>query len=138
MLRKNPLTNENIVTAVEEVERFMAASRVDDKEILRIRLAVEEALLNYRKAMGMDARFSLLCIKRLGRLRIELRIPGDRLDPFAVEEEGDELLRGILAGMGIAPVWRYKNGVNLVMFLPQKRSPSQIRRLAASVAWFML
>ena len=47
MLRKNvPLTNENIVTAVEEVERFMAASRVDDKEILRIRLAVEEALLN--------------------------------------------------------------------------------------------
>lgn len=139
MLRKNvPLTNENIVTAVEEVERFMAASRVDDKEILRIRLAVEEALLNYRKAMGMDARFSLLCIKRLGRLRIELRIPGDRLDPFAVEEEGDELLRGILAGMGIAPVWRYKNGVNLVMFLPKKRSPSQIRRLAASVALAIL
>ena len=89
MLRKSvPLTNENIVTAVEEVERFMAASRVDDKEILRIRLAVEEALLNYRKAMGMDARFSLQCIKRLGRLRIELRIPENGLIPSLWRKRG--------------------------------------------------
>ena len=135
MLQKNiPLINENIAAAVEEVEQFMTTSEVDGKEILRIRLAVEEALLNYRRIMGMDAVFSLLCIRRLGRIRVELHIPGAQFDPFAVDEEGDELLRGILAGMGIAPVWRYRNGVNLVMFLPGKRRPSQIRRLAVSVA----
>lgn len=139
MLRKNaPLTNENIAAAVAEVERLAAVSKVDGKEAVRIRLAVEEALLNYRKSMGADAVFSLLCVRRLGRLRIELRIPGSRFDPFTVENEEDELLRGILEGMGIAPVWQYKNGVNLVLFLPRKRSPSQIRRLAASVVMAVL
>ena len=139
MVKRNiPLTNENIAAAVEEVENFAAASRVEPKEVVRIRLAVEEALLNYRSTMGEDAVFSLLCVRRLGRLRVELHIPGLRYDPFVVEDEGDELLRGILSGMGIAPIWRYKNGVNLVTFMPRRRRPSQIKCLVASVVLAVL
>lgn len=83
--------------------------------------------------MGENGSFSLRCVKRLGRLRFELSAPGVRYDPFASEEEGGEILRGILAGMGVAPVWQYKNGVNQIIFTPRRRKPSQILLLTVSV-----
>ena len=60
---------------------------VDGKDIIRIRLAMEEALLNYQGALSEAEPFSMRCVKRLGRLRIELSVPGPRYDPFAGEGE---------------------------------------------------
>lgn len=126
------LSNENIDTRIKEAERFLSEANVDGRDVIRIRLAMEEALLNYQKLLGETESFSLRCVKRLGRLRIELSVPGARYDPFA-GEEGDEILRGILAGMGIAPVWQYKNGANQIIFTPRRRKPSQILLLTAAV-----
>ena len=131
--RKLALSNAGINTAADEAEQFLSEANVDGKDILRIRLAMEEALLNYQGALGENGSFSVRYVKRLGRLRIELSVPGLRYDPFAGEEEGGEILRGILAGMGVAPVWQYKNGVNQIIFTPRKRKPSQILLLALSV-----
>ena len=131
--RKLPLSNAGINTAADETEQFLSEANVDGKDILRIRLALEEALLNYQGALGENGSFFVRYVKRLGRLRIELSVPGLRYDPFAGEEEGSEILRGILAGMGIAPVWQYKNGVSQIIFTPRKRKPSQILLLALSV-----
>lgn len=127
------LSNENIDTRIKETEKFLSEANVDDKDMIRIRLAMEETLLNYQKILGETESFSQRCVKRLGRLRIELSVPGIRHDPFADEEEGSEILRGILAGMGIAPVWQYKNGVNQIIFTPRRRKPSQVLLLVASV-----
>ena len=132
-IRYTVLSNENIDTRIKEAEQFLSEANVDGKDILRIRLAMEETLLNYQKILGETESFSLRCVKRLGRLRMELSVPGLRYDPFAGEEEGGEILRGILAGMGVAPVWQYKNGVNQIIFTPRKRKPSQILLLAVSV-----
>ena len=131
--RKLALSNAGIDTAADEAEQFLSEANVDGKDILRIRLAMEEALLNYQGALGENGSFSVRYVKRLGRLRIELSVPGLRYDPLAGEEEGGEILRGILAGMGVAPVWQYKNGVNQIIFTPRKRKPSQILLLALSV-----
>ena len=127
------LSNENIDTTIKEAEQFLSDANVDDKDMIRIRLAMEEALLNYREVLDENGLFCLRCVKRLGRLRLELSIPGLRYDPFSNEEEGSEILRGILSGMGIAPVWQYKNGVNHIIFTPRKRKPSQILLLTVSV-----
>lgn len=132
-IRYTVLSNENIDTRIKEAEQFLSEASVDSKDMIRIRLAMEEALLTYQKVLGETESFSLRCVKRLGRLRIELSVPGLRYDPFAGEEEGGEILRGILAGMGVAPVWQYKNGVNQIIFTPRKRKPSQILLLALSV-----
>lgn len=133
-MKDRPLNSETIDAAVEAAEGFLSGAGVDRKDILRIRLAMEETLLNYQEALGPEPVFSMKCVKRLGRLRVELCFPGRQLDPFAVEEEEEsEILRGILAGMGIAPVWQYKNGANLVLFTPRKRKPSQLRSLIAAV-----
>ena len=109
------LSNENIDTRIKEAERFLSEANVDGRDVIRIRLAMEEALLNYQKLLGETESFSQRCVKRLGRLRIELSVPGVRYDPFAGEED-DEILRGILAGMGFAPVWQYRNGGSAGLF----------------------
>lgn len=131
--RYTMLSNENIDIRIKEAEQFLSEANVDGKDILRIRLAMEETLLNYKNILGETESFSLRCVKRLGRLRIELSVPGIRYDPFADEEEGSEILRSILAGMGIAPVWQYKNGSNQIIFTPRRRKPSQILLLTAAV-----
>ena len=46
--RKLALSNAGIDTAADETEQFLSDANVDAKDILRIRLAMEEALLNYR------------------------------------------------------------------------------------------
>ena len=83
--RKLALSNAGIDTAADEAEQFLSEANVDGKDILRIRLAMEEALLNYQGALGENGSFSVRYVKRLGRLRIELSVPGLRYDPFAGE-----------------------------------------------------
>ena len=90
----------------ERVESFLNQEKVISKDILRTKLMVEEALLNYRERLGEDASFSLACIKRFGRIRIELIVAGDSLDPFSPDASVDnDILRGVLSGAGIIPTW---------------------------------
>ena len=132
------LNNSAIDQASEVVADFLTREQLDLQEIIRIRLSVEELLLEYQIYLGEDTQFSLNCVKRFGKLRIELALPGRSLDPFAEQaeapEEGAELMRSLLAGMGYAPVWQYKNGKNLVTFSPKKKQRSQFRTMAAAVA----
>ncbi len=48
------------------------------------------------------------------------------------------MLRGLLANMGVAPVWQYKNGVNMILFTPKKKKRSQMVSLALSVVLALL
>lgn len=128
------LTNENIDLAAAQAEEFLRGCGLEGKDCLRLRLTIEETLLKYQEATGPDGLFSIRCVKRLGRSRIELAFPGERLDPALSQEETDsEVLRGLLAGMGAAPSWQYKNGVNLVSFAPPRKKPSQVLTLLASI-----
>ena len=42
------LSNENINAAANEAQQFLSEVNVDGKDIISIRLAMEEALLNYQ------------------------------------------------------------------------------------------
>lgn len=128
------LTNENIDLAAARTEEFLNECGLSGKDRLRLRLTIEETLLKYQEALGPDGAFSIRCVKRLGRSRVELAFPGERIDPaLSQEETGSEVLRGLLAGMGAAPSWQYKNGVNLVSFTPPRKKPSQVLTLLASI-----
>ncbi len=126
------LTNENIEVAVEQTQEFLRKYKVDSKDVLRTTLALEDTLLNYRDAFGETAVFSLKCVQRFRRLRVELTVNGTNLDPFTSGDDED-FSRLLLSGMGMAPVWRYKNGQNIVIFTPRKRKPSQMVYLLAAV-----
>ncbi len=138
-MEKMKLSNENIAQASSLAEKTFGEWGVDARNILQIRLAVEETLLKYQEAFGAEAVFAQKYIKRLNRIRLELFLPGERVDPFDTgEEEQSQVLRGLLANMGVAPTWQYKNGENLILFTPKKKKPSQMASLALSVILALL
>ena len=133
-MEKMKLNNENIAHASSLAEKTLGEWGVDARNIIQIRLAVEETLLKYQEAFGVEAVFKQKYIKRLNRIRLELFLPGERVDPFDTEEEEQsQVLRGLLANMGVAPAWQYKNGENLILFTPKKKKRSQMASLALSV-----
>lgn len=128
------LSNENIDDVCSLAEEYLDAAGVDRKDILRIKLAAEEVLLNYQEKFGEECHFSARCIKRFGYLRLEFTIAGEPFDPLESDDEfGGELLRGIMAGMDIAPLWRYQNGKNRIIFTPKKKVRSQAASLGMAI-----
>lgn len=128
------LSNESIDLASREAEGFMREAGVERKNLLRQILILEETLLKYQAAWGPEARFCLKCGKHLHRLRLELSLVGPSFNPYDSGEETDsEVLRGLLAGMGLAPSWQYQDGRNLVVFSPRKKKRSQTFRLVLAI-----
>ena len=68
------LSNENIDEVCSLAEEYLDAAGVDRKDILRIKLAAEEVLLNYREKFGEECHFSARYTKRFGYLRLECDI----------------------------------------------------------------
>ncbi|MBQ7954395.1 MAG: cation:dicarboxylase symporter family transporter [Lachnospiraceae bacterium] len=129
---KFKLTNENISIAVETVQNFLGRYKVDSKDVIRTVFALEDTLLNYRDAFDENTECSLKIIHRLGRIRVELTVSGNSFDPFTADDDTD-FSRLLLSGMGMAPVWRYKNGQNIIIFTPRKKKPSQMVYILAAV-----
>lgn len=129
---KFSLTNQAIETAVETLSDFLRSYQIEQKEILRTTLTLEDALLNYQENFGEKAVCSLKCIRRVGRIRIEIVITGESYNPYAREDE--ENFSGILLSrIGMIPVWSYRNGQNIIILTPKKKQPSQMVYIAAAV-----
>ncbi len=115
---KIQMTNNNIDEALEAIDNYLSAKKHDRKELIKLRLRIEEALMKYKAVFGEDCRFEYKCGKTLGKSRIRLIVEGESLDPFA-EPEDDEygvLMRAAFSGMGLRPIWKYSNGKNTVDF----------------------
>lgn len=131
-MNKFKITNNNIELASETSQEFLRKNKVDPNDVLRTVLALENTLLNYQDAFGENAECDLKCIHRFGRLRIELTIDGNSFNPFASDDDTD-FTRLLLSGIGMAPVWNYKNGKNIIVFTPRKKKPSQMVYILAAL-----
>lgn len=134
-MKKNlELNNYNIDNISEITEGFLSDSNVEKAAVLRMKFTLEELLLKYQEAFGEKTNVTLNCTKRLGALKVELMIPGERLNPMETESETDSsVLQMLLANMGLAPTWQYKNGANLITFIPKKKKPSQMVSLSIAI-----
>lgn len=132
MMDRFKLTYENIEEAVESVSAFLENSKIEEKDILRLKLAFEDTLLNYRDEFGEDTLCGLKCVRHFGSIRIELSVSGNSCDVFSSGGEED-FSRMLMSGIGMAPVWRYKNGQNIIIFSPRKKKPSQMVYILAAI-----
>ena len=133
LLEKFNFSNNNIDLACGEVERFLASSKVERREALRLRLTFEEILLNYQEEFGEDAVFRLRCVKRMSSIRVTLDVPGKAFDPLNKDGD-DDVIRGLLAGIGLAPAYSYKNGKNTIIFMPPKKPLSGTAKLVMAIS----
>ena len=123
-------SNEDISFAIEKIKELFTAQKVDRRTALRTALTAEEVLLQYQKHFGADARFTLQCTKRFGRVQAELITGGEPFDPFAETQEED-VLHALLVSADLAPAWAYRRGSNRVAFSAQ--SGTKISPLAQIV-----
>lgn len=130
---KYELTGPGIDAASEAAYDFLTAARVERRDALRVQLALEEALLRYRDE-GTAQAFTLRCRRRFRAPRVELMLSGPSLDPLTEPDSPDSgALTGMMAQMGLAPLWHYKDGTNLVLFTPKRKKRSLMASLAAAL-----
>ena len=126
------LSGKDIDEAVGEVAAYLERRFADKPERLRIRLAVEEQLLDWQGFLGADAGLSLDCRRRLGRPSVRLSAQGPRYRkaPDAEPTLSDKLM----ADMARCPRSRYSGGANVTTFyLPRRPIGVGMRVLLAAL-----
>ena len=136
------LTNESIDNACEEVGQFLNKGNTPSKEVIRVKLGVEEVLLSYQKTFGEEAVFMLNMGSRFGKDKIRVVVPGESYDPFTSYEystDEDDFMRKAMVRMGKAPQWQYRRRANEVMFTSVRRTaPDWLKLLTAIVSAVVL
>jgi Na+/H+-dicarboxylate symporter len=132
-LKESNFSNSNIDLACEEVGKFLASAGVDRREAIRIKFTFEEVLLEYQNRFGEEASFKVRCVKRLSSIKVEVVVEEESFDPFDKPGEEDDVIRGLLASIGLAPTWSYKNGKNYILFMPKKKSLSGTVKMIGAI-----
>lgn len=127
-------SNSDIDLACKKAGEFLAKSGVDRREALRQRLTLEEILLDYQAEFGEEATYKLKCINRLHAIRLEIEIPGKSFNPLEKENEDRALINGLLAGIGLAPTYHYKNGKNYIVFTPKRKPMNATVKMVVAIA----
>ena len=129
------LTVKEIDQACKETEAYMREKGINQKEIIRINISLEEALLRFQEQLGSEADFVIERGMRMGNIKIRLSVRGPMLDPFAPSDSTDseaDYMRSALIRMGDLPRWSYDRGQNVLLFtMPKKRAPDWLMLLIA-------
>ena len=126
-------SNTQINQACQQVEKALVAYGVERREALRIKLTFEEILLEYQENLGEDASFLVQCSSRFSAIRVAVTVPGAPLDPMDKTEENASVMRELLAGLGLAPTWSYKNGKINIVLLAKKKPLSCTVKMVVSI-----
>ena len=125
-------SNSNIDLTCEDVGAFLTSVGVEKREALRIKLTLEEILLDYQAKFGKEATFNVRCVKRLLTIKVELIVAGRVYNPLEKDEE-ENAINGILAGIGLAPSYGYRNGKNHIIFIPKKKPLSSTVKMGVAI-----
>lgn len=136
-IQQYSLSNEGVDQISSEISSYLTEMAMNHKDILRVRLMMEELLLQYQERIGREQKVLLFCGKRRFRYCVRLVLEGESFDPFSDEVESRGVLSTFLANMGLCPSWSYQNGRNILLLVPpkvQKCSPLLQLALALGLA----
>lgn len=129
------LNGESVDIISDKVTAFLEELQTERKNQIRIRLLVEDLLLDWREKFSDEAACLVKMGKRFGRPYISLEVEGEAFNPL--EKEADEYgsyRNRLLANMGLAPLYSYAGGRNRMMFKLKKQKMNPLLSLAVTVA----
>ncbi|MBR1989354.1 MAG: cation:dicarboxylase symporter family transporter [Firmicutes bacterium] len=134
------LIPENIDSAADFADETLQMFSLPRKEVLRIRLSLEEILLRwYDNVSNLKDKFTVDISRRFGRITLTVSCNGMPCDPLAAEDEDESfgsgaLGRAMLTNLGLSPSWQYQNGSNTVSFsIKKKQKLSQLSLVLIAV-----
>lgn len=122
---------------MDELSDILANEPIDRKNALRLRLIMEETLIEYMEFFPEGTEASLRFSQPLGSFRVSLMVEGDSMDPFLDEDSTVATVMGSLLANSetLNRSWRHRNGANMVTFtLSKTRKMSQIVSILIGVA----
>jgi len=139
-IRKFELKAENIDRLSEEIREFYAGCRVEHKEVVRLCIMTEEALLKYRETFGEETVAELRMNYSALGAKCRLTVYCGPLDPFE-EENGGVMTSLLTAGNHSNHIWKYNRSNHLWNFDGQAKTgrndivmTMQIRELLSAPA----
>ena len=128
------LSNESIDLISEKVTEFLEELKMERKNILRIRLLVEEILLDWQEHFSENVSCYVKMGKRFGKHYLSLEVEGGEFNPLnKVSEEYGSYRDRLLANMGLAPMYTYGHEKNHMVFKFRKQKANPIVKLAVAV-----
>ena len=129
---KYQMNNQSIDEIAAETEKFLQEIKMEKRNILRIRLAVEDLLLEWQEHFSAQAVCKVKMGTGLGRPFIILELDGEQYNPLDknLEEYGAYRER-LLANMGLAPIYSYERGCNKIIFKFKVQKAHPLLNLAA-------
>lgn len=117
-----------LVENLEELE-------FDKTDILRTRLAYEEALLNMRDHYGEEQEVTAYLEKSFGRYRFRVSTKGDRFNPLhSLEEDSEEMPTSLFAVLEARAQYSYSLGTNVLRIPLPKKSMNPILRIVIAIS----
>ena len=114
MILKGTLEDKCINRFVSEAGTVLEKNGIPENDRLRFRLSMEEILLSYGDVLGMKAQVRLDILKKAGKLKVTVNVPGDCNDPISGTDS--LILIKVLHDWSSTPGWSYINGVNIVTY----------------------
>lgn len=133
------LTAENIDLMSEYIQDFLHGLKMNEENILRIRLSVEEMLLKWQDHFGEECTCILAAGIRLGRPHLTLSVRGEEFDPSEEsEEEIENWANRMLAHMGLSPSFSYQKGVNRIQLLLNRKRGNPVITILIAIGLALL
>ena len=125
--------------AIDQVSAWIheaAGQTRDQRTVLRLRLSVEEILNTWQQVLGEHTPCTCEWGVRWGRRYLRLSATGAYADPHEAGQNDQLGLAGnaILANLGLAPVYRYHQGVNQITLFPPGKKRSGLLEAAVAFA----
>lgn len=125
------LNRQTIDQISDRVQNYLSELKVERSHIQRIRLTVEELLLNIREKLCDGTTVSIATGRQSGRHILYIRFCGESYNPITDSENtwADEMIRSL----GYSPSWAYRRGINTVSLIltDRARISSSVKILAA-------
>ncbi len=123
------LSNQDIDKAINNIRDFFKNANVPHKDVIKICLIVEEALLRWQDRFGEAHEFKLYKKKWFGTPKIIIRIKGKPFSPLQNDLDDDtilsnEVMKNLLHYDEAKTIYRYENGYNeLISVSTKERKP---------------
>ena len=119
---KYALNREGVERMTALIEEYLRDLRMERTDVLRIRFALEEALLRWLDRFGDEGEVKLSMGTRVGYPTITMEMKEDPYDPLTnAENDLGEWADSLLSGIGLNPVYSYKRNTNVVQLRLKKK-----------------
>lgn len=111
------LSNNTVDEISEYVYNYTGNLQLDKSKRIRIRIYLEEILINWLNHFGEGVEVQLVTGKKLGINQLAVRLKGEKHNPInTVDDQYNEYWANVSKQLNLSPSYDYSNGINQITF----------------------